>query len=203
MLRTTTIARRVALATACGVAILTAGACASTVAQSAAGEVILPSASDIGSMRFTDANIAAVGSSANQDEIQTSRIALDRSRNDAVRAFAQMMIDQHTGVESQMQQLLSRKGMTPMDNQLSTRMKANLAVTLPALQARSGADFDMNYMQHQVDAHTLTLNALDSALIPQAQDAELRMMLTNTVRPAVAMHLERARALHDSLMRGM
>jgi putative membrane protein len=178
-------------------------ACASQQGMSA-GDVT-PSGSSLGDltsagMMFTDPSIAAVGSASNQDEIQTSRLALERASDARVKAFAQRMIDDHSRVEQQMQSMLQLKGMVPVDNALSLQMKRNLAQTLEELRSRSGAEFDREYMAEQVADHDMTLKTLDTSLIPECDDAQMKSYLRDTVRPAVAMHLQDAKQLHDALM---
>jgi putative membrane protein len=164
---------------ACAAALLSLNACA---AGMAGGSVDA----------FNDPNVAASASSSNMDEIQTSQLAVQRAQNPQVREFAQMMVSQHGTFEQEMQAMLSSKGMAPMDNAFSGTLKRHLPPTLQMLQSMSGAQFDMAYMLHQVGAHELTLHALDTTLIPSTTDPDMRAMLQDRVRPAVAEHLQRA-----------
>lgn len=148
---------------------------------------------------FSDANVAASASSSNMDEIQTSQLALQKAQNAQVREFAQMMVTEHTRFQEQMQQMLQAKGMAPLDNAWSGTLKRHLPPTLQMLQSLNGAQFDLMYMVHQVGAHELTLHALDTTLIPSTTDPDMRAMLSEQVRPAVAAHLVRAQQLVAAL----
>jgi predicted outer membrane protein len=46
-----------------------------------------------------------------------------------------------------------------------------------------------------------TLHALDTTLIPQATDPEMKAMLQQQARPAVAMHYQEALKLRDQVAR--
>jgi putative membrane protein len=144
---------------------------------------------------FSDANVAASASASNMDEIQTSQLALQKTQNAQVREFAQMMVAEHTRFEQEMQTMLQAKGMAPMDNAWSGTLKRHLPPTLEMLRGMNGTQFDLNYMVHQVGAHELTLHALDTTLIPNTRDPQMRAMLQDRVRPAVAQHLMRAQQL--------
>jgi putative membrane protein len=48
---------------------------------------------------MSDADIAAVASASNQDEIQSSRVAVQKGENAQVKQFAQRMVDDHTRME--------------------------------------------------------------------------------------------------------
>lgn len=179
---------------------------AATTDGAAAGPVP-PLTADTGAMQqtapaaggVTDANVAAIASAANQDEIQTSQLALEKGQNASVKEFAQRMVTEHGQVEQQMQQALTAKSLAPQDNAQSTQMKQQLATTLQQLQAASGADFDRAYIAHQVQAHQATLDALNTVLIPSTQDPEIKGMLQNQVLPAVQMHLQQAQQIQSSL----
>lgn len=146
--------------------------------------------------QMTDANIAAVASASNQDEIQTSQIALQKATRPEVRQFAQRMVDEHTRVEQEMRQALQAKGMQPQDNALSQQMKQTMSAALQQLQTASGAAFDQAYIAHQVQSHQATLQALQTQLIPNARDPQLKQML-QAVQPAVQGHLRMAQALQN------
>jgi putative membrane protein len=66
--------------------------------------------------------------------------------------------------------------------------------------AGTGAGFDRAFMESQVLDHERTLIILDSA-IGSAQRGELRTMLRDQVRPAVAAHLAQARAIQNRIGR--
>ena len=151
---------------------------------------------------FTDAKIAAVGSASNQSEIQTSQVALERAQHGQVKQYAQRMIAEHQKVEQQMLQLAQAKGVTPEDNAFSYQLKQNLPPMLQELRGKSGREFDKSYMLHQIGSHMTTLHALDTSLIPNARDPQLKTMLQQQVRPAVAAHYVEAQRLLDQVMRG-
>ncbi|HEX8391697.1 MAG TPA: DUF4142 domain-containing protein [Longimicrobium sp.] len=147
--------------------------------------------------QMTDANIAAVASASNQDEIQTSQIALQKATRPDVRQFAQQMVDEHTRVEQQMRQALQAKGMAPQDNAMSQQMKQTMQAALQQLGTATGAAFDEAYVAHQVQSHQATLQALQTQLIPNARDPQLKQML-QAVQPRVQQHLQMAQSLQGA-----
>ncbi len=148
--------------------------------------------------QLTDANIAAVASASNQDEIQSSQVALSKGENAQVKQFAQRMVDEHTRMEQEMQALLQSKGLAPQDNAQSTQMKQTAQSAIQAMQAMTGRQLDSAYVAHQVQAHGATLQALETMLIPNARDPQMKAMLEKA-RPAVAQHLADARELQGSI----
>lgn len=149
---------------------------------------------------YTDAKIAAVASVSNQSEIQPSQLALQKTQNAQVRQFAQRMIDEHTRFEQQMQQMLQQKNVTPEHNAFSYQLQQNLQPMMRELQGASGRAFDKLYINHQVASHMATLHALDTSLIPQARDPQMKTMLQQQVRPAVANHYAEAMRIQEAVL---
>ena len=197
--------RAAQVAAVVGAAVLTA-ACASRPVNVSEGDVALTGTAAViaetPESMFADPKIAAVSSASNQDEIQTSQLAVQKATNPQVRQFAEMMVRDHGMLEQQAQAMLAQKGMAPVDNALSVQKKRNLQEMLTMLRGLQGDRFDREYVLHQVASHMMTLHTLDTSLIPQADDPQLRAMLRDQVRPAVVAHLEQIKQIEQSLKSG-
>jgi putative membrane protein len=149
--------------------------------------------SDVGG-RLSDAQIAAVTAAANTGEIQLGTIALSRARLPEVRAFAQEMITAHGAAQDRATVLLQSLTITPIDNNLSTQLQQDAQRASVMLQNIAASDFDLAYVQSQVDIHTRVLAILDDTLLPSVSEIALRTDLT-LVRGDVQRHLTAAQAL--------
>lgn len=98
-----------------------------------------------------DLNFMRVAAQSDMSEIMTSRLALKRSTNPNVRAFAQRMIEHHTMSSNQLKQLAQQKGVT-----LPEVPNAQGEALMRRLSGLSGAQFDQAYMTGQVQAHAAT-----------------------------------------------
>lgn len=145
-----------------------------------------------------EGDIAAILTAANEGEVQQGQAASTRATNADVRAFAQMMVTDHTAALNTARDTFNRAGINPSDNNISTTLRTNSQTAVTNLNTYSGPAFDRTYMQTQVDLHSWLLNALDTALIPSAVTPELRTLL-QTQRASVATHLDRARAILGGL----
>jgi putative membrane protein len=146
----------------------------------------------------SDADIAHIVVTANTIDIEAGRLAGEKSQNAEVKAFGARMVTDHTAVNEQATQLASRLSLTPTDNGTSQSLKTSADQTMLDLRGKSGADFDRAYIDHEVAYHQQVLDAIDTALIPNAQNAELRALLEQT-RPAIASHLEMAKQIQTKL----
>ncbi|HJR66034.1 MAG TPA: DUF4142 domain-containing protein [Gemmatimonadaceae bacterium] len=178
-------------------ALLITGACASGSMENSDSMAAAPRAQQA-APPLTDANIAAIVVAANTIDIDNGKLALERATSGEIRQFAQTMITDHTGVNKAAVDLVTRLKVTPVGNPTSVGLVESANATRASLAARSGADFDRAYIVNEVDYHRAVLTAIDDALIPSAQNAELRALLVS-VRPAIAAHLQHAESLKQQL----
>jgi putative membrane protein len=143
-----------------------------------------------------DAQIASIVVTANQVDIDAGKLATSKASKADVKAFAQQMVTDHTGVNKQAVELVTRLKVTPEDNATSQALKSGGDANVAALKVLSGAAFDKAYIDHEVAYHQQVIDALDKTLIPSASNAELKALLVK-VRPAFVAHLDHAKHLQS------
>lgn len=146
----------------------------------------------------TDPQIAHIVVTANQIDVDAGKLAESRSQNKEVKAFARQMVTDHTAVNKQAAALAKKLGVTPEDNDTSRSLKQGAADAAKKLKGLKGAEFDRAYVENEVGYHQAVLDAIDKVLIPSAQNAELKGLITQ-VRPAIQAHLDHAKHLQASL----
>jgi putative membrane protein len=147
-----------------------------------------------GGSGITDANIAAIVVAANTADILYADLALAKSQDMEVRQFATMVKMDHQSVNEAAVALVTRLGVTPVDNEVSFDLRDDAETKRLILRDLEGAAFDSAYATNEVAYHKTVLGAIDGALIPSAKNADLKALLVQ-VRPAVAAHLEHAEVL--------
>lgn len=146
----------------------------------------------------TDAQIAAIVVIANQVDIDAGHLAISMSNNKDVKAFAQLMVTDHSGVNRSATDLVHKLNVTPAESPTSGSLKQGGDQNIAQLKGLTGADFDRAYVNHEVAYHQAVLDAIDKTLIPNARNAELKALMIK-VRPAFVAHLEHAKHLQASL----
>ena len=126
---------------------------------------------------INDAQIASVVVTANQVDIDAGKLAHTTSTNADVKKFAQLMIDDHTGVNKSATELVTRLKVTPEDNPTSQALSNGAAAELAKLAALDGAAFDKAYVSNEVAFHGTVNGALKSTLIPSADNPQLKSLL--------------------------
>lgn len=122
-------------------------------------------------------------------EITTSTIALQRSQNPQVRAFASMLIADHTNLTNGSLATAKGAGLVPPPPELSPMQKGMITQLLAA----APADFDRTYLSQQVPAHQMALQLMQGYAsggdVPQLRQAAA------SASPIVQGHLAQAQQL--------
>lgn len=152
--------------------------------------VILGSASAMGSHAAVDfIRKAAVG---NEFEIESSKLALQKSQNDNIQHFAQQMVDDH-----------GKAG----EDLTATAAKANLGAPnmaldhkhqrmLDKLNAATGTEFDRLYLKEQVKAHDEAVSLFKDYSQHGDNDA-MKSFASNTL-PTLQEHQEKVTQMKAS-----
>lgn len=128
-------------------------------------------------------------------ELEAAQIALQRSRSESVRAFAQMMIDHHTTAMHQMRSALrssevrSRLPDLAPTTELDDRRKA----MIKHLREAPEDNLDKTYLDQQKLAHQETVT-LHKGYAESGDNPQLRSLAASGV-PMVERHLETLRRI--------
>ncbi len=151
----------------------------------------------ISAPKLTDANIAAIVVGANNIDISAGNIALKRSSNTQVKDFANRMIVDHKSVLASAVELVTKLGVTPVNNDLVFTLAEQSKNHEAKLNTLTGAAFDKAYIDHEVAYHEAVIGVIETQLIPSAQNAELKALLVS-VLPAFKAHLQHCQMIAKS-----
>ena len=146
----------------------------------------------------TDPQIAAIVVTANQVDIDAGKLAGKQAKSPEVKAFGKQMVTDHGAVNKQAVALVTKLKVKPEDNATSQSLKSGGDANVKKLKTLKGAAFDKAYVDQEVAYHQAVLDAIDKILIPNAQNAELKALITK-VRPAIDGHLQHAKMMQASL----
>src|SRR3982751_4722673 len=146
----------------------------------------------------TDPQIAMIAVTADNVDIDTSKLAAEKSSNPKVKQFAHMMVTDHTSVNKKATALAKKLKITPEESDTSRSLKSDGDKTLEKLRGLSGAAFDKAYIDNEVSYHEAVMKVVDETLIPDAKNAELKSLL-QSARPVFVSHLNHAKEVQSSL----
>lgn len=162
----------------------------------AADIVSRPSSSE----KLSDPEIASIVVAANNVDIEAGKFAAKHSTNPKVQAFARTMEIDHTSVNKEAVDLVTRLNVKPKENETSRKLTSDGEKTLARLKTSHGAEFDKAYIDNEVAYHEAVIDMVKTRLIPQATNEELRNLLVK-VSPTFVEHLNHAKSLQSELQR--
>ena len=129
-----------------------------------------------------DAQIAHIAYTAGQIDIKAAELALQKSKNKEVRDFAENMIRDHKAVNDQALALVKKLNVTPEDNATSKALLKQADAKQAELQKLEGSAFDKAYADNEVAYHKEVDKALETELIPDATNKELKDLLSTGLK---------------------
>ena len=144
---------------------------------------------------LSDAQFVGFVQQANDFELDSGRLALKRSENDAIRAYAKRIIAERGEIAVALSRARSaaRVGYVPSSRALRPRHTA----TLDRLRTLEGETFDKLYGQAQLEAHIEIVDQVD-AYAKEGGNADLRRFALETL-PRLQSGLEQARLIAGQL----
>lgn len=140
-----------------------------------------------------DADRLVAIAQANLAEVAAGKMALEKTSNADVKAFAQMMIDDHSkGLEE------TKKVAAAKNVELPSEPDAEHKKMAAELQKMSGAAFDKHYASKAGVADHNKVHAALKKDMADAKDADVKA-LAGKLEPTVARHEEMAKKLNAAL----
>jgi putative membrane protein len=136
----------------------------------------------------TDKAFLAKASQGDYNEIQLSKLAISKTTNPDVKAFAEKMVREHTELEAKMKPFADKWGVPP-----ATGFDADHQAIYDKLNGLSGPDFDKEYMKAMDDDHHKALDAFNDE-VGSTQNAKFKATVEQG-KSAVSAHTHMADSL--------
>ncbi len=127
--------------------------------------------------KSTDPQIAHIAYTAGVIDVKAAKLALSKTTNADVKAFAESMQKDHEAVNEMAMALVKKLNVTPEDNATSQALSTAAEEKRAELAKLDGVAFDKAYIDNEVAYHSQVNSALETLLIPSAQNAELKSLL--------------------------
>jgi putative membrane protein len=144
-----------------------------------------------------DTEFAVTAADGGMLEVQLGELAKTKATSQEVKAFADMMVTDHTKANEELKSLAAKKNIT-----LPTTLSDKSRKSYEDLSKKTGKEFDEAYASLMVDDHQKTVNDFKKQA-ENGNDPELKSWAAGKV-PALEHHLERSKHvknLADSLKR--
>lgn len=128
---------------------------------------------------------------ANTFEIQSSQIALQKTTNEQIKDFADMMIKDHTRIGDELESIAQKQNL-----QLPKGLDSTSRSSLKRLQSESGTRFGRTYARMMLKGHQQAVKLFRS-YAQNGNDQQLKEWAQQT-SPTLQEHLRRAEAMERS-----
>jgi len=147
--------------------------------------------------KLNDANVIAIFEKANQKDVETGNLAAEKASNKEVKEMGKMFSDAHKGLKDQAEDLAKKIGVNPV---LPAENKGDQEhdQVVSALKAKSGADFDKDWLAHEIKYHQSVIDYVTKTLLPATKNPELKAFIEKAA-PAFQGHLVAAQNLQKKL----
>ena len=167
-----------------------AGSASPSMGASGAGQSAAGGAAAGAKLNASDEKAVKDMAMADMAEVETGKLALSKSQNSDVKAFAQQMVDDHGQALTKVQALAQARGVT-----LPTELDAKHKAMSAKLEKMSGDAFDKAYMANAgVKDHKAVLAKLKSDA-KKIKDPDVKA-LADQHTPVVEQHLKSAEQMH-------
>jgi len=136
-------------------------------------------------------DFVAEAASSDMFEIESSKLAVERSQDSATKSFAQQMITDHTKTSEELKAMVTSGKLKAT---IPTSMSSAQQSTLDDLKKLNGEDFTKQFHSDQEEAHEDAVD-LFKRYGDEGENAELKAWAAKT-RPALEHHLKMAKDLN-------
>ena len=145
-------------------------------------------------MTSTTKGFVTAAATSDMYEVTAGKIALQRSQSPDVKAFAQQMVDAHTGTTEKLKGIIAANAIKVAPPAHVDNRRQGM---LDDLRGASAADFDHRYITQQVAAHK-EADILMRGYAKDGDSAPIKAFAADTDK-AVKMHLAMAQKLASSI----
>jgi putative membrane protein len=145
--------------------------------------------------KFSDTHFVDHAYTAGQNEIIMNRMALERSRNEDVRKFAEKMLEDHGKNNQELTLVVSELRIAVPDRPLPDQQK-----DLQHISSNEVKDFDKEFMDHMVTDHEKAVKLFEQAS-KELKNEKLKEFATKTL-PTLKEHLKMAKETRDKVAKG-
>ncbi|WP_333624982.1 DUF4142 domain-containing protein [Sphingobacterium siyangense] len=139
-----------------------------------------------------DAKLVTEAASGGMAEVELGKLAKEKGQHVDVKAFGEMMVNDHSKANDELATLAQAKNIT-----LPASLGTDALNLRDELSKRSPGDFDKSYIEDMVKDHEKDIKLFEDAS-KNLKDAELKAFVDKTL-PTLRNHLNHAKSVKDKL----
>jgi putative membrane protein len=125
-------------------------------------------------------------------EVELGNLAQQKAKNQSVKDFGKMMVDDHTNVNNNLKDIASKKNID-----VPASITDNQKKDIDKLSKKSGTDFDKAYVNMMVEDHKKDIAAFKKAN-GDVGDNDIKNFITTTL-PTLQKHLDSIQSVKSKM----
>jgi putative membrane protein len=118
---------------------------------------------------------------ANTTEIQLATVATKKASSPQVKQIARKLLTDHTKNRQQVRARAQKLNVSLTPGQGGSVSASDSAAMPTDLQAKTGAEFDRAFIQHEIDDHQSNVDKIQKQILPSLQNEQIKTYLQKTV----------------------
>jgi putative membrane protein len=137
---------------------------------------------------FDDAEFVKMAASSGMHEVEISKLATTKARNDEVKKFAQKLVEDHTKANEGLKEAAKAANLPVPEKMLADHQKA-----VDRFKEYKGTNFDADFVKHAVTSHEKSV-VLFGRAAKEAKNERIKAFAEKTL-PVIKEHLEMAKKI--------
>jgi putative membrane protein len=149
-------------------------------------------------MKLTDAQAMDILKAIHESDVQLALWAQKNSSKPAISSFGNQVIKDHENLMLAVSNFEKQSKMTPESSVISQEIRKNRSQTEEQLKKVGQTELDRAYLDHEATFHNNGLKIIDTDLLPQVKDVELKKLIEQT-RTTMETHRQKAAYTRQTL----
>jgi putative membrane protein len=142
----------------------------------------------------SDVTIATIMAAIDQIDIDFAKTALNKSKNQGLRAFAQQVIADHMAIQKSIQDVTQKLNLKPAGTYTRDWLNNQSDKVKDKLISSNGKSLDKYYVADEIQFSQTIATMIADTLLPNAQNPDLKAVLANA-QPVMLVQLNAAQKL--------
>lgn len=134
----------------------------------------------------------------NKAEIETSKMAKDKTISQPILQFSTKMFTEHQNAQKELEKILKENNISKISSADARTFRSEAAKAMRTMKKLQGIAFDRTYMDYQISSHKKALEIINGYILPRVQNPALKNY-TLQMKQNIENHLQEATSIRGSM----
>ncbi len=134
----------------------------------------------------------------NKAEIETGKLAKNKTNSPAVLQFADQMVTEHQNAQNRLEKILKDENINKISSADARTIRGEARKVMRIMKKQDGIAFDRTFMDYQIKAHKQALEIINGYILPRVQNAALKTY-TLELKQHIENHIQKATQIRSTI----